>query len=83
MVTLAAIVYVSDYLVFRIRAARGQNVFSDVTIEHYDAIREKNGKTEFIFHDPTTQRCVHALFPHAGQSPCWYVERHKEQRTDI
>jgi hypothetical protein len=26
---------------------------------------------------------VHALFPHAGALPCWYLSRHPEQRTDI
>ena len=29
------------------------------------------------------QTCVHALFPRAGCAPCWYLQRHTEQRTDI
>ena len=82
-VAAAAITYAGEYAMLRMRLAQGKSVFSDITIEHYDAIREKAGKTEFIFHDPTMQRCVHALFPHMGHSPCWYVERHKEQRTEI
>jgi hypothetical protein len=27
--------------------------------------------------------CVHSLFPHSGDPPCWFLIRHAEQRTDI
>jgi len=44
---------------------------------------QKNGKTQFIFDPPAPETCVHALFPHAGMQPCWYLSRHPEQRTNI
>jgi hypothetical protein len=53
-----------------------------VTIQRYDAISEKNNKTEFDFESPITVTCVHSLFPHMGYQPCWYLSRHSEQRTN-
>src|SRR5690349_3322687 len=79
----ALMVFASDYLVFRVRAAAGWNAFGSVTVEHYDAVAQKNGKTQFIFDPPGPQPCVNALFPHSGLLPCWYLRRHPEQRTDI
>jgi hypothetical protein len=52
-------------------------------VSHYYAVKQKNGKTQFIFDPPAAENCVHALFPHAGCDPCWYLTRHPEQRTDI
>lgn len=53
-----------------------------VTIQRYDAIAEKNNKTEFAFETPVTETCVHSLFPHLGYKPCWYLARHSEQRIN-
>jgi hypothetical protein len=79
---LLGIVYVSDYLWLRIRIGRQQNALGAVEIQPYYAIAEKNNKTQFISADPLTVPCVHALFPHFGYSPCWYVTRHTDQRID-
>jgi len=76
-VTLLA--YAVDSIVFRYRA----QPFGQITVNGYDAVQQKNGKTEFIFNPPEAQTCVHALFPHAGFVPCWYLQRHTEPRTDI
>jgi len=78
-----AILYGSDYLVLRTRVWKGRDAFGTVQVERYAAVHEKNGKTEFIFDQPETDTCVHSLFPHLGYSPCWYLNRHKEKRTDI
>jgi len=78
-----ALAYGLDYSVFRIRAATNRNPYGSVTVNHYYAVLQKNGKTQFIFDPPQAQTCVNALFPHAGWLPCWYLSRHPEQRTDI
>jgi hypothetical protein len=80
---MAVVAYGLDYTVFRIRAATNRNAYGSVTVKHYYAVLQKNGKTQFIFDPPQAQTCVNALFPHAGWSPCWYLSRHPEQRTDI
>lgn len=77
------LVYVLDYVTFRVRLATDRTPYASVTVSHYYAILQKNGKTELIFDPPQAQTCVNALFPHTGSLPCWYLRRHPEQRTDI
>jgi hypothetical protein len=79
---IAVLSFVLDYAIFRLRVAANWNPYGSVTVEHYDAIPQKSGKTQFIFDPPQPQTCVHALFPHAGALPCWYLSRHPEQRTN-
>ena len=76
------IVYVGDDLSVRYRIPKGRQPLGTVTIQRYDAIPEKNGKTEFAFEDPVIQTCVHSLFPHMGYPPCWYLGRHSQQRIN-
>ena len=76
------IVYVGDDLSVRYRIPKGRQPMGTVTIQRYDAIPEKNGKTEFAFENPAIQTCVHSLFPHLGYQPCWYLGRHSEQRIN-
>jgi hypothetical protein len=79
----AILAFGADFAVFRMRVATNRNPYGSVVVSHYYAVVQKNGKTQFIFDPPQPQSCVHALFPHAGQQPCWYLSRHPEQRTDI
>jgi hypothetical protein len=80
---LLGIAYAADYLSVRYRIPGNREQFGTVTVRRYDAVQEKNGKTEFLFNPPEAQTCVRSLFPHFGYTPCWYLERHPEQRTDI
>jgi hypothetical protein len=82
IVGVVALAFVVDYAIFRIRVAANWNPYGSVTVDHYDAIPQKNGKTQFIFDPPGPQACVHASFPHADLLPCWYLSRHPEQRTN-
>ena len=84
IVVLAIVIYAGDYTQLRVRAWRKANPFGSVQVEKYYAVHEKNNKTEFMFpHDTQSQDCVHSLFPHMGYSPCWYLNRNREQRIDI
>ena len=49
-----------DYAVFRIRAATDRNAYGTVRVNHYYAVLQKNGKTQFIFDPPQDQTCVHS-----------------------
>jgi hypothetical protein len=80
---LLGITYAADYCVFRYRLATKGQPFGSVTVEHYDAVPRKDGKTELIFDPPVQKTCVRSLFPHAGDPPCWFLSRHAEQRTDM
>jgi hypothetical protein len=80
---LTMLAYAVDYTVFRYRVAASRQPFGQVTVMPYYAVLQKSGKTQFIFEPPEARTCVHALFSQAGYQPCWYLQRHTEQRTDI
>jgi hypothetical protein len=74
--SLFAAVYVGDYLWLRYRMLPGKTgPVETLKIQRTYAVPRKDGRTEFVFGDPETVTCVHALFPHLGYSPCWYVKR--------
>ncbi len=79
----AALVFGADYVVLRIRVWKNWKAYDSVTVNHYYAVAQKNGKTQFIFDPPASQTCVNSLFPHSGWLPCWYLRGHPDQRTDI
>jgi hypothetical protein len=72
-----------DFGLFSLRVAAHRDPYGSVVVRHSYAVLQKNGKTQFIFDPPAPETCVHALFPHAGMQPCWYLSRHPEQRTNI
>ena len=80
---LTLLAYAVDYGVFRYRVATNRQPYGQITVTSYDAVAQKNGKTQFIFNPPEAQTCANALFPRAGYVPCWYLQRHTEQRTNI
>jgi len=77
------IVYLGDYLSVRCRIPQTRNPFGTVKVRRYYAVGMKNRKTEFMFLEPENQVCVHSLFPHFGDSPCWYLSRRNVKRIDI
>jgi hypothetical protein len=83
VVGVTGFAYGLDYVVFRHRVAANRQGFGQVTVMPYYAVPQKSGKTQFIFNPPEVRTCVHALFPRAGYKPCWYLQRHTEQRTDF
>lgn len=83
LVLVVAIIYAGDYLLLRFRIATNRNPFGTVTVRPYYAVPRKDKKTEFLFDDPRDETCVHSLFPHSGDDPCWYLSRHRERRIDM
>jgi len=78
-----AVLYAGDYLSLRYRIPKGRAQYGIVKIQSYYAVGLKSGKTEFMFLGPKNQPCVHSLFPHFGDSPCWYLNRKKVQRINM
>jgi hypothetical protein len=72
-----------DYALLRVREATNRNPYGTVTVNHYTAVLQKNGKTTLTFDPPQPWTCVNSLFPHQGWLPCWYLSKHPDQRTDI
>ena len=83
LIGTAALTYTLDFAAFRIRVAMNWNPYGSVTVNHYTAVLQKNGKTNLTFDPPQPWTCVNALISHSGSLPCWYLTRHPDQRTDI
>jgi hypothetical protein len=81
---LVAVVYASDYVVVRLRAAypRLGSAYGSVQMERLYAIPLKNGNVEYELdarQPEVTVPCVLALFPHMGYRPCWYLRRNSQK----
>lgn len=80
LVAAVVIVYAGDFVSLRVRMlhAKPGSPFETVTALRILAIGEKGNKTEYSL-DPLqpqqTAECVHTLFPHNGDPPCWYLKR--------
>ena len=80
---LMAAVYAGDYLSVRVPIPPGRAALGTVVVRRYYAATTKNGKPDFYFNPPEAETCVHALFPHFGYPPCWYLRRHTTQRINV
>jgi hypothetical protein len=80
-IVLFATVYLCDYLSLRLKIPA--NRIGSVQMQRSWAVTMKDRKTEFMFDPPQAEECVNSLFPHFGDSPCWYAERHRKQRVVV
>lgn len=82
-VAALALVYAGDYAALRIKMMEKNSsaAFGVVQMQTTYAIPHKDGRAELVFGDPVNQTCVHSLFPHFGDSPCWYLNRKNRQTT--
>lgn len=81
LLALLALTYAGDSLsvLVRARQATSTNPYETITAYRILAIGEKGNKTEYDVdqvHPTQTGECVHSLFPHKGDPPCWYL-KHK------
>jgi hypothetical protein len=82
LVLAGALVYVCDSVSLRYRIPSSRQQFGSVTVQRSYVIPMKDGKTQYAFDPPAPQECVNALFPHYGDPPCWYLNRHKRQQVN-
>jgi hypothetical protein len=78
LLALAALVWIADYLLLRYHKAypNSGDAFGIVEMQRLYAIPQKNGKIDYEFdaQQPVVETpCVHSLFPHMGNNPCWYL----------
>jgi hypothetical protein len=83
IVLTAALIWGSDWLVLWIKAARNGNAFGQVEVHYSYAVRLKNKRTEQHPEQARMEECVHSLFPHYDDSPCWYLVRHTDQSENL
>lgn len=80
---LAALAYFGDYVSLRFQIPNHRPQFGSVHLQPYLAVPRKDGKTEFMLDDPVDQPCVYSLFPHFGDTPCWYLQRNRSKRENL
>jgi hypothetical protein len=76
---LTAFAFVLDYIVLRVRMLHPTVTapLEHLTRNRLLAIKVKNGTYQYELDqvNPTeTLTCVHSLFPHFGDRPCWYLK---------
>ena len=83
LVVVTCLSYLIDFGILRWRFNTKHDPLQTVLIKPYFAVPRKDGRTEFMADDPKEESFVNSLFPHAGASPCWYLQRHKDRRIDM
>ena len=78
-ILLAALVWTADWLLLRHKVAADGDAFGEVQVHYRFAVRLKNRRIEQSSEKPKWEECVHSLFPHYDDTPCWYLERHTNQ----
>jgi hypothetical protein len=78
MVVAAVLLWVTDWAVFRVRAARG-TAFDSVQVEEYLSTALKGNKQEYDYMGTAQVSCARAVFPHADAPACWWLRRHTAQ----
>jgi len=81
-------VYAGDYLYLRIRMVHPtpMNPFESITRTRVLAIPQKSGKFDYQIDQIQpieTITCVHSLFPHYGDQPCWYLKPRLNQPIPV
>ena len=84
----SVLIYSGDYAYLRIRMLHPTptNPFESVTRTRVLAIPQKNGKFDYQIDQAQpveTLTCVHSLFPHYGDQPCWYLKPRVNQPIPI
>jgi hypothetical protein len=78
VVISVCIAYLADLVAVKLR----HDPLSLVQINKIYAVPQKGGKTAFDAGEPEPETCVNSIFPHLGYSPCWYVNRHRNQQVN-
>jgi len=72
---LAALVYVGDWAVWRVRVAMGGGMGQE-QVSQMTSGSMKGGKTMYFFDGTSMVDCSRSLFPQSGAGACWWVKRH-------
>ena len=82
LLALCALAYAADWVALQVRERRG-SAYGSVMVDETQMVKDKGGKVEYFFNPPQATSCVHALFPHEGQSACWWLARHSDQVQSV
>jgi hypothetical protein len=77
LLLVAAVLYLVDFAVWRVRVARGGGMGS-VVVDLYTVADLKGGKEDYYANGTVSMPCSKSIYPLAGNNPCWWVKRHRE-----
>jgi len=77
LLVTAVVLWVSDWVLFRVREARG-TAFDSVQVQEFLTTALKGNKQEYDYMGTAQVNCARALFPH-GAPACWWLRRHTTQ----
>ena len=78
-----AVLYAGDYLSARFRLPGNRQALESVDVQAMLAIKQKDGRIEYVLQDTTTETCLVSLFPHLGYTPCWYLRGHARKLIKV
>jgi len=82
LMAVSGLAFAADYLSVRFNVPH-RAIFDNVEIRQFYAVKLKDKRTSYMFGQPQTVECVNALFPHEGDTPCWYRKSHTRIEVDI
>ncbi len=56
---------------------------SSVAVSQFMSVPLKGQKTEYDYLGTADVACDLALFPHGGETPCWYLKSHSNQWENV
>ena len=77
LLLIAALLYLVDFAVWRVRVAAGGGMGS-VMVDRYTVADLKGGKGDYYANGTIAMPCTKSIYPQEGSDPCWWVERHRE-----
>lgn len=75
--------YAGDYLSARYRIPGNRQTLGSVEVQTFYAVRQKDGRIEYVVGDSDAETCIRSLFPQLGYTPCWYLSRHAIRRIEV
>jgi len=81
-ILLAAAGWTADWLLLRHKIAKDAG-FGEVEMHYRYAVHLKNRRIEQRTELPQLEECVHSLFPHYDENPCWYLARHANETQEL
>lgn len=76
LVALAVLSYAGDWLLWRMRVARGAGIGS-VQVTRMVVAPLKGSREEYYMDGTEEMPCSHSLFPEGGNQPCWWMRQHR------
>jgi hypothetical protein len=83
MLALAGLTWTADWLWLKHRVAQSPDAFGSVEVHRRFAVHLKHQRIEQRTEKPHPEECVHSLFSHYDDEPCWYLQRHAQDTEDV